>query len=249
LASITLGAIAPIHRVLDAFRGGGVPYADYRKDLHEGQAGMNRNLFLYQLGPEYLAAISDLHARLSSDPPARIADFGCGHAWSSIGMARTYPGVEVDGFDLDDASVEAARTHVREFGLADRVQVELRDAGDPDLAGCYDLVTAFECIHDMADPVAALRTMRRLARDGGSVIVMDERVNEEFTPDAGPIEALTYGFSVLHCLPVGVVDQPSAGTGTVMRPGTLREYAREAGFARVEILPLENYFFTFYRLY
>ena len=81
LASITLGAISPIHRVLDAFKtGGGVPYADYGVDLLEGQAGMNRNMFLYQLGQEYLSAIPDLDARLTSDPPARIADFGCGHA-------------------------------------------------------------------------------------------------------------------------------------------------------------------------
>jgi 2-polyprenyl-3-methyl-5-hydroxy-6-metoxy-1,4-benzoquinol methylase len=249
LASITLGAISPIHRVLDAFKtGGGVPYADYGVDLLEGQAGMNRNMFLYQLGQEYLSAIPDLDARLTSDPPVRIADFGCGHAWSSIGMAQAFPKVLVDGFDLHEASVAAAQEHIRDYGLTDRVRVEVRDAGDPALTGQYDLVTAFECIHDMSDPVGALRTMRRLARDGGTVIVADERVSEEFTADAGPIESLMYGFSVLHCLPVGMVDQPSAGTGTVMRPDTLRRYAREAGFADVEILPLDNFFFNFYRL-
>jgi len=111
LASITLGAISPIHRVLDAFKtGGGVPYADYGVDLLEGQAGMNRNMFLYQLGQEYLSAIPDLDARLTSDPPARIADFGCGHAWSSIGMAQAFPKVWVDGFDLDEASVAPRRS-------------------------------------------------------------------------------------------------------------------------------------------
>ena len=63
------------------------------------------------------------------------------------------------------------------------------------------------------------------------MIVADESVSEEFTPDASPVESLMYGFSVLHCLPVGMADQPSDGTGTVMRPDTLRRYAREAGFA------------------
>ena len=65
---------------------------------------------------------------------------------------------------------------------------------------------------------------------------------------AGDVERLMYGFSVFHCLPVGLADQPSVGTGTVMRPATLRRYAQEAGFADLEVLPLENPFFTFYRL-
>ena len=254
LAQIVVGAVHPIHAVVDAFQaGGGVPYEDYGADLREGQAGMNRNLFLQQLGGEYLPAIPDLHARLVADPPARVADIGCGLGWSSIGIAKAYPNVTVDGYDLDAASVAEAQANVREAGLANRVNIHLRDAADrpdraPALAGRYDLVTAFECVHDMSDPVGALRTMRRLAGENGTVLIMDERVGESFSPDGGDVERFMYGFSVLHCLPVGMADQPSAGTGTVMRPPTLRRYAREAGFRDVEILPLENYFFNFYRL-
>jgi len=132
--------------------------------------------------------------------------------------------------------------------LTDRVDVRLRDAADPALAGRYDLVTAFECLHDMSDPVAALRTMRRLAGEGGTVLVVDERVGEVFTPEGNDVERFMYGFSVFHCLPVGMADQPSVGTGTVMRPPTLRRYAQEAGFRDVEILPIDNFFFRFYRL-
>src|SRR5829696_5588666 len=250
LAQITMGALAPMEALLSAFRtGAGVPYADYGLDLRTGQAEMNRNLFLKQLGSEFLPAIPALHTRLLADPPARVADIGCGVGWSCVGIAQAYPNVRVDGFDLDAASVAEAQDVIRAASLSDRVHVHLRDASDSALVGHYDLVTAFECVHDMSDPVGALRTMRRLARDGGTVIVADERVSEDFTADAGPIESLMYGFSVLHCLPVGMVDQPSAGTGTVMRPDTLRRYAREAGFADVEILPLDNFFFNFYRLY
>ncbi len=216
--------------------------------MRRGQAGMNRNLFLHQLGQEYLPAIPDLHARLVADPPARVADVGCGVGWSSIGIARAYPAVHVDGFDLDEASVAEAQTNVAAAGLDDRVRIELRDAADPALAGRYDLVTAFECIHDMADPVGALRTMRHLTGERGTVLVADERVGEHFTAESSDIERFQYGFSVLHCLPVGMADQPSAGTGTVMRTPTLRRYAQAAGFRDVEILPLDNFFFTFYRL-
>ena len=249
LAQIVVGAVTPIQAVLDAFKTGrGVPYEDYGADLRLGQAGMNRNLFLYQLGADYLPAMPDVHARLLADPPGRIADIGCGLGWSAIGLAQTYPNARVDGFDLDQASVVEAMANVRAAGLQDRVQIHLKDAADPDLAGRYDLVTAFECVHDMSDPVGALRTMRRLAGDSGTVLIMDERVGETFTPNGGDVERFMYGFSVLHCLPVGMADQPSAGTGTVMRPPTLRRYAAEAGFHDVEILPVENYFFNFYRL-
>jgi hypothetical protein len=128
------------------------------------------------------------------------------------------------------------------------VRFHVRDASDPALMGRYDLVTAFECVHDLADPVGALRTMLNLAGEGGSVLVMDERVADVFAPHGSEVEQLLYGFSVLHCLPAGMADQPSVGTGTIMRPDTLKRYAADAGFCDVEILPIENFFFRFYRL-
>ena len=90
--------------------------------------------------------------------------------------------------------------------------------------------------------------MRALAGAQGAVVVMDERVGESFAARNADTEWFMYGFSVLHCLPVCMADQPSAGTGTVMRPDTLRRYALEAGFRDVVVLPIENYFYTFYRL-
>ena len=177
-----------------------------------------------------------------------MAELGSGFGWASIGVARAYPGISVDGFDLDAPSVEAAQAHARAAGLADRVRFAVRDAGEVAAGQAYDLVMAFECIHDMSDPVAALRTMRALAGDRGAVIVMDERVGESFAARNEDTEWFMYGFSVLHCLPTGLADQPSAGTGTVMRPETFRRYARDAGFRDVEILPIENFFFNFYRL-
>ena len=133
------------------------------------------------------------------------------------------------------------------LGVADRVRFQVRDARDAAVAGPYDLVTAFECIHDMADPVAALRTMRSLAGEHGAVIVMDEKVGESFAARNDDTEWFMYGFSVLHCLPASLADHPAVGTGTVMRSATFRRYALEAGFRDVEVLPIDNFFFTFYR--
>lgn len=252
LAPVTrmaVGAALPLEAIVSAFRTGeGVSFADYGADMRQGVGELNRPLFLKQLGGEYLPSIPDIHRRLAADPPARVADIGCGTGWSSIGMAKAYPKIRVDGFDLDAESIEEARTHALEAGLADRIRFEHRDAGDPSLTGRYDLVTALEVIHDMANPVKSLRNMRRLAGVNGSVLVMDERARETFSPEGDEVERILYGFSILSCLPAGRTESPSATTGTVMRPETLRRYAREAGFQEVEILPIDNFFFRFYRL-
>jgi SAM-dependent methyltransferase len=249
LVQLLVGAARPVPSVLDAFRtGGGVPYRDYGSDLIDGQAAINRTSFLQLIGSEWIPAMEDVHERLLSKPPARVADVGCGAGWSSIGIARSYPNIHVDGFDLDEPSIELARANVEDAGLSDRVQLHVRDAGDPQLQHRYDLVTAFECIHDLSRPVDALRAMRKLMAEGGAALVVDERVGDSFTAGGNDVEWMMYGWSVLHCLPVGMADQPSAATGTVMRTDTFTRYAKEAGFRDVEVLPIENFFFRFYRL-
>ncbi len=248
LAQLSVGVTRPMDALLRAYRhGGGVPLAQYGPDFREGQAGINRAAFLQQLGGEWLPAIPDLHQRLQAG--GRVADLGCGAGWSSIGLARAYPRIQVDGFDLDAPSIAMARVHAAEAGVADRVAFHVRDAADPALAGQYDLAIALEAVHDMANPVGALRTMRQLAGPQGAVLVVDERVGDTFTPAGNDVEWMMYGWSVLHCLPVGLADQPSTGTGTVMRTDTLRAYAHQAGYREVEVLPIENFFFRFYRLH
>jgi SAM-dependent methyltransferase len=250
-ARMGVAAVLPIHEVLEAFRtGGSVPFAAYGADLREGMSDASRVGYQEFMGTEWLPAMADVHARLQADPPARVADIGMGAGWSSIAMAQAYPAVRVDAFDLDAASVELARRNVAEAGLSERVQVQQRNAADPDLAGHYDLVTAFFCLHDMTDPVAALEAMRQLAGEDGTVLVADGRAAEHFLGEETDrdVERQFYGFSVLHCLPVAMTEPPAAGTGTVMRPDVLRGYAREAGFRDVEILPVDDAWSAFYRL-
>lgn len=176
-----------------------------------------------------------------------MLDVGCGEGWSSIALALGYPQVRVVGVDVDEASVRAARQHATELGVADRVTFEQADAGAW-AAGAFDLVLAFECVHDMPDPVSVLRAMREAARPGAAVVVMDERVGERFSGRADEVEQLMYGMSLMICLPDGMSHPGSVGTGTVMRPETLRGYARAAGFRDLEVLAIDNDLFRFYRL-
>jgi SAM-dependent methyltransferase len=249
MAQIAVGTLAPIEQMIEAFRTGeGVPYTDYGPDMREGIAAFNRPMFVNQLASEWLPAIPEVHARLRATSPARVADIACGQGWSSVSIALAYPSARVDGFDLDGPSIEAARELAVERGVADRVRFFVQDASDDALTGSYDLVTIFEALHDMARPVEALRTARGLLAGGGSVLVADERVAEAFAAPGDELERLNYGFSVLHCLAVGREEQPSAATGTVIRPHTVDEYARAAGFPAAEVLPIEHDFWRFFRL-
>jgi SAM-dependent methyltransferase len=249
MAQLVVACALPLHAVADAFRTGeGVPYADYGADLHAGQARFTQPMFDSLLATEWLPAVPALHDRLRSDPPARVADVACGLGGSSLAIARAYPQVSVDGIDLDAASIAGAERARAGSGVEDRVTFHCRDAADPELSGRYDLVTIFEALHDMSYPVDVLRAARGLLAEGGRVLVGDERTAERFRLDAGDVERLYYGFSVLHCLPVGMVGEDPAGTGTVMREDTVRRYAEQAGFTGFEVAPIENDFWRFYLL-
>lgn len=178
----------------------------------------------------------------------RVADVGCGMGWSSIGIATGYPAARVDGFDVDAPSVEQAGRNAAETGVAERVRFSVTDVATLTAAGEYDLVMAFECVHDLPDPVAVLAAMRAMVRPGGTVLVVDERVAETFTAPGDDVERLMYGYSLTCCLPDAMSTSPSVATGTVMRPATLAGYARDAGFDGVEVLPVAHDFFRCYRL-
>jgi 2-polyprenyl-3-methyl-5-hydroxy-6-metoxy-1,4-benzoquinol methylase len=249
MARSVLASIRPVDAVLDAFRnGGGVRYADYGEDMHEAQAAFTRPLFENLLGKEWLPSVPEIHERLLADPPAAVADVACGQGRSSIEIARAYQKVRVDGIDSDHASIESARENLDGSGVEERVTFHERDAADARLAGRYDLVTIFEALHDMSYPVHVLRAARGLLADGGLMFIGDERTEAAFTAPAGEVERLFYGFSVFHCLPVGMIGEGAAGTGTVIRPDTVRRYASHAGFSSCEVLPIENDFWRFYLL-
>ncbi len=251
LARLLVGVGKQMDALVEAYRsGGGVSWAQHGADAREAQAAANRPMFLGALGTTYLPSVPEIDTALLGG--GRVADVGCGMGWSSIGIALAYPDATVDGYDVDAPSIDAARRNAAEAGVGDRVRFHLADvatvAADDAGTGDYDLVTAFECVHDLPDPVGVLSAMRALAAPRGTVLVMDERVAETFTAPGDEIERLMYGYSLMCCLPDGMAHQPSVGTGTVMRPDTLRGYAVAAGFAGIEVLGIEDDFFRFYRL-
>jgi 2-polyprenyl-3-methyl-5-hydroxy-6-metoxy-1,4-benzoquinol methylase len=234
--------------LVDAFRSGGlVPWSAYGRDMIEAQGDFNRPWLVASLGTEYLPSIPDLHVRLS-EPGARVADVACGVGWAGISLAKAYPNITVDGFDLDEPSLEIASRNAKEAGVGDRVQFEARDGAAVGQEGQYDVAIVVEAIHDMSQPVAVLSGIREMLKPGGTLIVADERTEDAFTAPASETERLFYVYSVLCCLPSAMEDETSAGTGTVMRRSTFERYAKDAGFDEVSVLPIEHDFLRFYRL-
>lgn len=238
---------AVLPALMEVFRkGGGVSYESYGQDCIDGIAYGNRPMYLHDLAEKWIPAMPDVAARLNKG--GRAADIGCGIGWSSICLAKGYPRVHVDGIDVDAASIEQARTNAEKEGVSNRVTFHNAPAEKARLEGPYDLVIAFECLHDMPYPVEALKKIRELAAPGGTVLIADEAAGDSLEENCNFLGHFFYNVSVLHCLPQAMVFPDAAGTGTAIGPATVCQYAEQAGFTRVEVLDIENLFFRFYRL-
>jgi SAM-dependent methyltransferase len=226
--------------------GAGVPYAVYGDDTRDAIAAFNRPMYRGDLAKGWLTALPDVQARLAAGG-ARVLDLGCGEGWSSVALAEAFPEVRIDGVDLDEPSLVAARRTAMRAGVADRVTFTTADALRAG-TGAYDLVCVFEALHDMADPVAVLASARDRLAPTGAVLIADEKVAETFTAPGDDVERLNYAFSVTHCLPATRAEGAVEEAGTVLRPATVRGYAERAGYTRFEILPIEHDLWRFYRL-
>lgn len=250
LAVFPVGGIAGVlPELLDAYRSGeGVPYATYGRGLRGGQGGLNRSVFVNQLGPWIREAMPDVDHALSSGS-ARIADIACGSGWSSIALARAYPDATVDGYDLDPTTIIDAADNAKLACVGNRVRFHQHDAATaPDAGDGYQLLCILDALHDMARPVEVLAAARAMVADGGTVLLMEPRVADKYTAPARDVERFMFAVSLLHCLPAGMSDPPSAATGAMMRLPLVRRYAAEAGFTKVTVLPVEHTFHRLYRL-
>ena len=150
------------------------------------------------------------------------------------------------GFDSDPASITEARAHADQHGL--RVRFECADATEVAKVGPFDVLLLLEALHDLARPVEALAAARAALDADGALLVADEAVASSFTAPGDELERMMYGWSITHCLPAALAEQPSAAVGTVIREQAVRELAAAAGFGRVEVLDIDGGFFRLYAL-
>jgi 2-polyprenyl-3-methyl-5-hydroxy-6-metoxy-1,4-benzoquinol methylase len=203
-------------------------------------------MFVNDLASKWIPAMPEIEERLKAG--GRVADVGSGIGWSTVALAKGFPNTHIDAIDPDEESLALARKIAEEEGVADQITFHLKTVEDAPVQGSYDLVMAVECVHDMPYPVSALTRMRELTASDGAVLIADEAVEDTLAENTNFMGHLFYNYSVLHCLPQAMVFPDSVATGTVIKPSVLRGYAQDAGFASVDVLPIENAQFRFYRL-
>ncbi|MEI8408547.1 MULTISPECIES: class I SAM-dependent methyltransferase [unclassified Kribbella] len=230
--------------------GEGVPLASYGAEAVTAQEALNRPAYENSLIDEWLPQVPDIQARLADTTrPARVADLGAGVGWASIRLAEAFPHIRVDAYDLDEESIARGRRYVAERGVAGQVDLEVADITKPLPRDGYDVAFFFECLHDLPQPVAALEAARRSLAPGGSVIVMEEHVADNFTAPGDEVERFMAAAGTLWCVPQGRTEAGSEVVGPLeIRPAVMRRLAETAGFTTVEILPIDHPFWRFYRL-
>jgi SAM-dependent methyltransferase len=250
LAHLAVGMVLHVDQVAAAVRtGDGLPFAAFGRNVRHGLGALNGAAFDRDL-PGWIATLPDVETRLRTGTAPAVLDLGCGTGRSAFALASAFPRASVRGVDLDPRSVEEARAGAARRGLADRVTFVVGDAATTDglAEGSCDLVTMLEALHDMGDPVGALRAARRALRTDGAVLVADQLTRDAFAADGDPMERFQYACSVLHCLPATRAEEHVTAHGTVVRSATVQGWAEAAGFARTSVLPIEDPFWRFYRL-
>lgn len=244
-APMVIGIAGVLDQVVEAYRtGGGVRYEHYGHDFRHGQGGINRPAFSDDLISSWLPAVDGVAARLTAG--GRLLDVGCGHGWSTIAMQQRWPEAEVIGIDADKASVADARDHAAEAGVD--VRFSATSAEEAAALGPFDVAVILEALHDMSAPLDVLQSIRKAMTADGIVVIADEAVADSFVAPGDELERMMYGWSVSHCLPAAMADQPSAAIGTAIRPATVAELAESAGFTACEVVDVDGGFFRIYRL-
>jgi SAM-dependent methyltransferase len=224
--------------------GRGVARSEYPGDSVAGAGRVNAPSIRVLLVRKWLAAMPDVVEALTAG--GRVLDVGCGIGAASLAIAAAHPAATVEGIDIDAEAIAAARRGASELG-APNVTFRVANVLDLDAEGAYDLVVAFDTIHDIGEAFEALRRVHRSLAENGTFFMVE--------PDAGPsLEAnldergaFLYGLSALLCLPLSRSSGDDA-LGTAWGPRRAEELARAAGFTRFERLPIENPVNAFYRL-
>jgi SAM-dependent methyltransferase len=243
LFQLAHGVVRDTPSIVDAARGDrGIGWHEHNADVHLGCERFFRPGYAANLVPAWLPALDGVVPKLESG--ARVADVGCGHGSSTILMAQAFPRSAFLGSDYHRESIETARERAADAGLADTVTFEVSPGAGFSGRG-YDLVTMFDCLHDMGDPVGAARHVRESIDPDGTWMIVEPAAGDRVEDNLNPVGRAFYGFSTLLCTPASLSQEVGAALGAQAGPARIRSVVTEAGFTRFRIAaqtPFNNVF-------
>jgi 2-polyprenyl-3-methyl-5-hydroxy-6-metoxy-1,4-benzoquinol methylase len=227
---IALGSVTDSPRIVEAARtGDGVGWHEHVHDVHEGCERFFRPGYNANLVGEWLPALDGATDKLSAG--AKVADVGCGHGASAILMAQAFPNSTFVGSDYHEGSIEIARARAAAAGVSDRVRFQVAPASGYD-GGDYDLVTMFDCLHDMGDPVGASRHVLSSLKRDGSWMIVEPNAGDAVQDNLNPVGRAYYGFSTLLCTPASLSQEVGLALGAQAGEARIRDVVQAGGFTR-----------------
>ena len=218
-------------KVQAAFReGGGVAWGDHAACMFCAVARFFRPGYHNNLVSQWLPALDGVVDKLKQG--AKVADVGCGHGWSTVLMAQAFPRSRFVGFDFHPGSIDDARAHAREHGVAGTTRFEVAKAKEI-AEGDFDLVTCFDCLHDMGDPAGAAAHIRALLKPDGSWMIVEPMAADRLEGNLNPVGRLYYAGSTMVCVPTSLSQEVGMALGAQAGEARLRELLTGAGFGSV----------------
>ena len=227
---IALGSVTDSPKITEVVRtGAGFGWGEHGHDVLEGCERFFRPGYNASLVSGWLPALDGVVAKLERG--GRVADVGCGHGASTILMAQSFPNSSFTGSDYHEGSIETARRCAREAGVAGRIHFETAPAAAYGGDG-YDLVTMFDCLHDMGDPVGAARHVRETVKDDGTWMIVEPQAGDRVEDNLNPVGRAFYAFSTLLCTPASLSQEVGLALGAQAGEARIRDVVQAGGFTR-----------------
>jgi SAM-dependent methyltransferase len=227
---LALGTVIDSPRITEAARSGaGVGWHEHSHDVFEGCERFFRPGYNASLVPSWLPALDGAVEKLQAG--AKVADVGCGHGSSTILMAQAFPNSKFVGSDYHEGSIQTARERAHEAGVSERVVFETTLASSAPGEG-YDLVTMFDCLHDMGDPVGASRQVHSMLGSEGTWMIVEPMAGDRVEDNLNPVGRAFYGFSTFLCTPASLSQEVGLALGAQAGEAKIREVVEEGGFTR-----------------
>jgi 2-polyprenyl-3-methyl-5-hydroxy-6-metoxy-1,4-benzoquinol methylase len=236
-------AMAP--KLMESFRTGrGLPQSEYPPEVFEAIERSSAPMYRHSLLRKWLPAMPQVLECLNNDGEA--LDVGCGSGRAVITIASAFPRARIHGYDAHPGSIERARANAKAAGVAERVNFEVVDCTKLP-AGRFDFISVFDVVHDSVDPAGLLRSIRGALKPDGTCLMVEVNASNRVEDNINPIGRMMYAASTLYCMTVSLAHN-GAGFGALMGEAKARELAHDAGFGRVQRLPIKDAFSALYEL-